>query len=104
METGVFDRKKKRNQTYKLISPIFYNVIMGIVLIWGFALNILLVTLIPVSSLLKIPFMLFIIGYFASCFYGTHLFKTSTNPWISFLGYNFVVIPFGLILNIVVSR
>lgn len=104
METGVFDRKKKRNQTYVLISPVLYNVTMGIVLIWGFVLNIFLVTFIPVSALLKIPFMVFIIGYFASCFYGIHLFKTSTNPWFSFLGYNFVVIPFGLILNIIVSR
>jgi FtsH-binding integral membrane protein len=104
METGVFDRKKKRNQSYELISPVLYNVIMGIVLIWGFGLNIILVNSIPVSSLLKIPFLLFMIGYFASCFYGIHLFETSVNPWVSFLGYNFVVIPFGLVLNIIVSR
>jgi FtsH-binding integral membrane protein len=103
MDTGVFDRKKKRNQSHALINPALYNITMGAVLIWGFGVNILLVNSIPVSSLLKIPFLLFIIGYFASCFYGIHLFKTSANPWVSFLGYNFVVVPFGLILNIVVS-
>lgn len=104
METGVFERKSARKLSRRIISPILYNVTMGLVLIWGFGLNVILVKSIPVSSLLKIPFLIFFIGYFASCLYGIHLFKTSTNPWVSFVGFNFVVIPFGLVLNIIVSR
>ena len=47
---------------------------------------------------------MFFIGYFASCFFGVYLFNSSTNPVVSFAGYNFVVIPFGLIVNLIVSR
>jgi FtsH-binding integral membrane protein len=46
----------------------------------------------------------FLIGYFASCFYGVYLFNSSKQPAISFIGYNFVVVPFGLVVNVVVSR
>jgi len=31
------------------------------------------------------------------------LFNKSDNPFISFIGYNFVVVPFGLVVNMVVS-
>ena len=33
-----------------------------------------------------------------------YLYKKSDNPLVSFIGYNFVVVPFGLIINIVVAR
>jgi FtsH-binding integral membrane protein len=104
METGVFERRSARKLSRKIISPTLYNLTMGLVLLWGFGLNVVLVNSLPVSSLLEIPPLVFFIGYFASCFYGIHLFKTSTNPWVSFLGFNFVVIPFGLVLNIIVSH
>lgn len=47
---------------------------------------------------------IFIAGYFASCFFGVYLFNKSEEPAVSFIGYNFVVVPFGLIVNLVVSR
>ncbi|CAG8999851.1 MAG: hypothetical protein CENE_01834 [Candidatus Celerinatantimonas neptuna] len=43
------------------------------------------------------------IGYFASCLFGIYLFNSSEKPIISFVGYNFVVVPFGLIVKMVVS-
>jgi FtsH-binding integral membrane protein len=46
----------------------------------------------------------FIIAYFASCLLGVWMFNTSTDPAVSFTGYNLVVVPFGLIVNLVVSR
>jgi len=54
--------------------------------------------------LLNIHPLVFFIGYFASCFFGIYLFNSSKEPVISFIGYNFVVVPFGLVINIVVSR
>ena len=47
---------------------------------------------------------MFFLGYFASCYYGIYLFTKSINPWVSFVGFNFVVVPFGLVLNIIVCR
>lgn len=43
-------------------------------------------------------------GYFASCMLGVSLFARSSNPLVSFAGYNLVVVPFGLIVNLVVDR
>jgi FtsH-binding integral membrane protein len=103
METGVFTRKKKRNQSYQVIDPMMYNLTMGVILVWGFTVNIVLVISIPPKILLGSNPLLFFLGYFASCFYGIYLFTKSINPLISFLGYNLVVIPFGLVLNMVVS-
>jgi FtsH-binding integral membrane protein len=45
-----------------------------------------------------------LIGYFASCFLSVYLFNKSNKPHISFIGYNFVVVPFGLIVSMVVSQ
>jgi FtsH-binding integral membrane protein len=56
------------------------------------------------KAIISINPWIFIIGYFASCFFGVYLFNKSDNPAVSFLGYNFVVVPFGLIINIVVHR
>lgn len=53
---------------------------------------------------MHINMWVFLIGYFASCFFGIFLFQKSDNPIISFIGYNFVVVPFGLIVNLAVSR
>jgi FtsH-binding integral membrane protein len=63
-----------------------------------------MVQAIPVESIISISPWIFFGGYFASCLFGAYLFQSSSNPWISFLGYNFVVVPFGLIINIVVSQ
>ncbi len=59
---------------------------------------------IPVESIRSIHPWLFVGGYFASCLTGAWLFHSSDKPWVSFLGYNLVVVPFGLIVNLVVSR
>ena len=104
MDTGVFDRKINKKQSKELIDSVQYNLIIGVVLLWGFAGNWLMVNFIPVQSIQSIDFRLFLLGYFASCFFGVYLFKNSTYPWVSFIGYNFVVVPFGLVINVVVSR
>ncbi len=43
-------------------------------------------------------------GYFASCFLGIYLFNKSKSPSVNFIGCNFVVIPFGFVINLVVGR
>ena len=87
-----------------VVSDATYNTVIGMVLCWGFFINWLIVQYIDTASLLEIGLVVFLIGYFASCFFGVYLFNTSKDPSISFLGYNFVVVPFGLVLDIVISR
>jgi FtsH-binding integral membrane protein len=100
-ESDVFERTGvETNQ----ISDGTYNLIIGLVLCWGFLVNWLLVQNISAESIRQVEPMVFFIGYFASCFLGIYLFNKSQDPSISFLGYNLVVVPFGLVVNVVVSR
>ena len=102
-KNNVFNRTVSES-TGAEISANTYNLIIGLVLCWGFFVNWLIVKNIPVASLTKIHPLLFILGYFACAFFGIFLFKKSTNPIVSFIGYNFVVVPFGFIINIIVSQ
>jgi len=101
MQTNVFDRTAANG---KIIGASTYNFIIGITLIWGFVVNWFMVLNIPVESISSINPIVFFIGYFASCFFGLYLFNKSNSPLVSFVGYNFVVVPFGLIVNLVVSQ
>lgn len=98
---SVFSRK---STDAKEISSAGYNAIIGLVLCWGFFVNWLLVVNINPETLWAINGGIFFLGYFASCFFGIYLFNSSDKPLVSFIGYNFVVVPFGLIVNMVVAE
>lgn len=100
MESNVFNRTEV---TGKIISENIYNLTIGLVLAWGFLMNWMLVKSVSPSKILAFGFWPLLILYFVSCFIGVWLFTKSDNPFISFIGYNFVVIPFGLILNVIIS-
>lgn len=101
LEANVFNRTET---TDALVSDVVYNLTLGLTLCWGFAVNWLMVTNIDPNSIAAINPWVFFIGYFASCFVGIYLFNKSSNPAVSFIGYNFVVVPFGLIVNMAVAR
>tara|TARA_Y100001934_G_scaffold254863_1_gene321237 strand:- start:893 stop:1570 length:678 start_codon:yes stop_codon:yes gene_type:complete len=98
---GVFDR---RETDQPLIARGTYNLLIGATLCWGFGLNWWMVQNIPPETPLAWGFWPFIIGYFICCMTGVALFQGSDQPLISFLGYNLVVVPFGLVVNVVVSQ
>jgi FtsH-binding integral membrane protein len=102
MENPVFARRT--NLTDRTLSGAAYNLIIGLTLCWGFWVNWWMVANIPVESIRSIHPLLFFGGYFASCMAGVYLFQRSNQPWVSFVGYNLVVVPFGLVVNLVVSR
>lgn len=87
-----------------LVSDRTYNLVIGLVLCWGFLVNWLIVQSISAESLMHINPLVFFVGYFASCLAGIYIFNKYTDPALSFVGYNLVVVPFGLIVNLVVSR
>ena len=101
MEVNVFNRTETDDE---IISASIYNLVIGLTLLWGFAINWLMVLNIPVESISSINPIVFFVGYFALCFFGIYLFGKSESPMVSFIGYNFVVVPFGLIINLVVSQ
>jgi FtsH-binding integral membrane protein len=103
MENTTFKRTESGSPGNR-ISATAYNLIIGLVLCWGFFINWIMVKTISYESIVNINPWIFFIGYFASCFLGIHLFTSSNSPMVSFLGYNFVVVPFGLIINLVVQQ
>jgi hypothetical protein len=54
---------------------------------------------IPAEAVMRINPLLLIVGYFVCCIAGTIIFNRSDNPLISFIGYNMVVIPIGIIIT-----
>ena len=86
------------------VSAGLYNLIIGVALCWGFLVNWIIVREVPIEWITSIHWIVFLLGYFAMAFTGVALFNRSENPVISFLGYNLVVIPFGLVVNIVVQQ
>ena len=82
-----------------IISERLYNLTIGAVLLWGFAVNYLMVTSIDAVSLMQtLSPMVMLIGYVVSAFAGIMIYTKSDNPWISFIGYNMVVVPIGVLL------
>jgi FtsH-binding integral membrane protein len=103
MPHEVFDRTETESSGTEL-SAGTYNLVIGLVLLWGFGLNWYMVKTIPVETLLQIRPLFFFGGYFLLCIGGIFLFQKSTSPFLSFIGYNMVAVPFGAVINIVVAR
>ncbi len=101
MESNVFNRT---TTTDEIISDARYNLTIGAVLLWGFLINWILVESVDTQSLMSMNMWLFFGLYIASCYIGIRLFTKSDDPVMSFIGYNFVVVPFGLVINLVVSQ
>ena len=99
-ETKVFDRIGTESDQ---ISPAYYNLVLGLTLLWGFAINYLMVKNIDPGLFAGSP-ILFMIGYFACSITGMVIVQKSDKPLISFLGYNLVVLPLGLLVNMVVAQ
>ncbi len=91
----------RRETTDEIISDSTYNLTIGMVLMWGFAINFLMVENIPAEPIMAFqassPWM-FLGLYFASIIVGTMIYSKSDNPAISFVGYNFLVLPLGIVL------
>lgn len=95
---------KRREVTGEIIGDRAYNLVIGLVLCWGFLVNYLMVRFIPAETIATVHPLAFFVGYFVSCIAGVLIYTKSDNPVISFLGYNLVVVPFGLVVNLAVSR
>ena len=85
------------------ISRSKYNLIIGATLLYGFIMNLILVLVAGPTVAAMNPVAL-IIGYFVAVIIGAIITNKSENPWISFLGYNLICVPIGLLLSIVLPE
>ena len=74
-----------------------YNMIMGGIVAYGLIINLILCKAVPVESLLE-HYLVFLLGYFVFVIAGTLMSAKSSSPVISFIGYNMVVVPCGLVV------
>lgn len=101
MEANVWDRRETDDT---IISATAYNFVIGATLLWGFWVNYLMVSNLDPNLAFAWGRWTFFILYFVSCFGGIYLFNSSDQPIVSFIGYNLVVVPFGFIVNAMVSQ
>jgi len=101
---GVYDRGRLDSEGSTYVTPAVYNLVMGLVLCWGFGVNWWMVTHLDPQLVDGIGPSLFLLGYFISCMAGVCLFNFSSNAFVSFIGYNLVVVPFGVVIHMTVRQ
>ena len=94
----MYDYEYERNRSENL-SLRAYNVTIGLILLWGFVINMLMCKFCT-EIFMSWNYLAVVIGYFIVAFVGIWMNKVSSNPLVSFIGYNLVVLPVGVILSI----
>lgn len=90
---------------YSEISDSAYNMTIGGVLLYGFIINCLMVQFAfesVFSMFLSNPILFYVI-YFVMVIAGSAMVNKSSSPVISFIGYNLIVVPLGMIISLVVN-
>lgn len=98
------DTFSRLTTTNSIINSNMYNLIIGLTLLWGFLANWIMITQIPTAAIEQVNSIVFIVAFLVCGFLGCWLFCNSEKPIVSFLGYNLVVIPFGFLLNLIISK
>ena len=94
------ERKEARTQCPDTIGTAAYNGIIGLTILYGFVVNALMV-LFARPFFESLPVAAVLIGYLVSAFAGAIIANKSSNPIFSFLGYNLIVLPIGMLLSLV---
>lgn len=83
------------------ISERAYNLVIGGVLLYGFLVNCFMVAFLSDTAFDFVynNTLMFYVIYIVMCIAGSLMVHRSDNPVISFIGYNFFVIPLGLIIS-----
>ena len=102
---GAAAREARLRQTVtedQLIGDRAYNGILLGVLLWGLLVNVLLCAFVGDVYRYVNP-IAFLIGYGVCAIVGILIAGRSRKPLVSFLGYNLVVLPFGLVISTLVA-
>lgn len=105
LTTYLSDRKKLRLESGEAdsITTRGFNVVMCGVLAWGFLVNAAMVYFLGDMMVQAAPRLKWwmLLAYLVPTFAGIFIAAKSTNPFISFVGYNLVVLPIGLMLAMI---
>ena len=100
----MFDNKKTREMRMysgvaETLSASAYNFILGLTILYGFVVNAILVAVAGDFFMAMNP-ILFLVIYFVLGIGGSIIARRSSNPAVSFLGYNMLVLPVGGLLSV----
>ena len=95
-------RKNKQVLQEQIVSERKYNTVLSGVVLYGLIINVIICALLG-DSLAYVSPLKIIIPYFIFTITGMLMSVISKNPIVSFIGYNFVVLPIGALLSVVVS-
>lgn len=102
----MFDNRERKEQRLHMtiessqeISSSKYNLWLGGCISYGLIMNAISVALFE-DFFLSMSIGVFLVFYFISCIAGSIIAAKSSNPVISFLGYNLIVLPIGGLLTI----
>lgn len=91
------ERQKLRMEPVaETLSPSVYNLALGGFVFYGFLINAFMVYVLG-DKLAQINAWVFLILYFVCCIAGS-LLARSRKPILSFIGYNLIVVPIGVLL------
>lgn len=79
-----------------------FNLILGGTLLWGFLMNVLFCIFFGRAAA-QLPYGAIMVAYIALAFTGILINTRSSKPIWSFIGYNLVVLPLGLILSVQIA-
>lgn len=82
----------------EIISGQMYNLIIGGCVLWGLLVNVWLCSTVR-NVFQHVNPIVFYILYIVLCFAGIRVSRRSQNPAVSFLGYNMIVVPMGLLIS-----
>ncbi|MBO7530507.1 MAG: hypothetical protein J6T50_01745, partial [Lachnospiraceae bacterium] len=105
MSSFMETRREKRmilDEFATVLDDRTYNIALGGTVLYGLILNIIMCAALG-NQMMKVNPLALIIGYFVCCLAGILISSKSDNPVISFIGYNLVVVPVGLVLSITIS-
>ena len=90
---------------YREVSPTAYNLALGGTLFYGFIVNCLMVQFgfDAIADFFISSPIFFYIAYFAMVIIGTTMINKSDSAVVSFVGYNLIVLPLGMIIALVVN-
>lgn len=100
MFTNSSERKKARMQgaDFDKLSLRQYNLIIGLTVLYGFVVNAIMVWQLS-DFFIRMNLTALLIGYFALVIIGT-VMANSKSALVSFIGYNFIVVPIGSLVAI----
>lgn len=85
---------KVRSRRSNELSIRAYNIAIGLILLWGFLINIIMCVFCTEIFMQWNPVAI-VIGYLAIVIAGILMSEHSSSALVSFIGYNMVVVPVG---------